>query len=287
MGYLSIDNLYKNKTILMFKECYAMEKIHGTSAHISFTVDEKTLKTNVIFFSGGEKFENFVKLFDKEDLWKRYICGFGKNVTIYGEAYGGKQQKMSDTYGKELKFVAFEVKIEDNFLAVPEAEQIVKYFGLEFVHYELVPTDIEILDRLAEAPSVQAKRNGILEDKIREGIVLRPLIELRKNNGERIIAKHKNAKFQERQHQPKLDQTEFEVLTETNKIVDEWVTEMRLSHILGKLQTYSIKDTGDICRLMTEDIRKEANGEMIENADLRRAVGKKTAEMFKRRLRDG
>ena len=27
MGYLHIDNLYKNTTILNFKECYALEKI--------------------------------------------------------------------------------------------------------------------------------------------------------------------------------------------------------------------------------------------------------------------
>ena len=36
MGYAHIDNLYKEQTILMFRECYALEKIHGTSAHISW-----------------------------------------------------------------------------------------------------------------------------------------------------------------------------------------------------------------------------------------------------------
>ena len=29
MSYMEIPNLYKDKTILMFKQCYAMEKIHG------------------------------------------------------------------------------------------------------------------------------------------------------------------------------------------------------------------------------------------------------------------
>ncbi len=36
MGYLHIENLYKNIDIMQFKECYAMEKIHGTSAHVRF-----------------------------------------------------------------------------------------------------------------------------------------------------------------------------------------------------------------------------------------------------------
>ena len=30
MGYMHIDNLYKDQRILQFKECYALEKIHGT-----------------------------------------------------------------------------------------------------------------------------------------------------------------------------------------------------------------------------------------------------------------
>ena len=29
MGYKKINNLYKDQTILSFKECYAMEKVHG------------------------------------------------------------------------------------------------------------------------------------------------------------------------------------------------------------------------------------------------------------------
>jgi len=29
MGYAHIENLYKNQEILMFKRCFAMEKIHG------------------------------------------------------------------------------------------------------------------------------------------------------------------------------------------------------------------------------------------------------------------
>jgi len=62
MAYLDIDNLYKNQEILKFKECYAMEKIHGTSAHISY-------KDGFLsFFSGGSNHETFVALFDSETV---------------------------------------------------------------------------------------------------------------------------------------------------------------------------------------------------------------------------
>ena len=63
MSYMHISNLYRERDILLFKECYAMEKIHGTSAHISFTPSLKPGTEQLNFFSGGEKHENFIKLF--------------------------------------------------------------------------------------------------------------------------------------------------------------------------------------------------------------------------------
>jgi len=62
MGYMHIENLYRNQTILMFRECYALEKLHGTSAHIRWS-DGK-----VHFRHGGEKRENFIALFDESAL---------------------------------------------------------------------------------------------------------------------------------------------------------------------------------------------------------------------------
>ena len=40
MAYQHIDNLYKNQDILKFKECYALEKIHGTSASVMEMVED-------------------------------------------------------------------------------------------------------------------------------------------------------------------------------------------------------------------------------------------------------
>lgn len=196
MAYLHIKNLYKEQDILMFKECYALEKIHGTSAHIKIINEiieeigrEAIKEPKVTFFSGGEKHERFIMLFNEEKLKEKFKELKLNNITIYGEAYGGKLLKMKKTYGDMLKFVAFEVKIGDKWLSVPQAEYFVKEFGLEFVAYEKIPTTLEAIDAERIKPSVQAKRNGIEEPKLREGIVLRSLQELTKNNGGRIIAK--------------------------------------------------------------------------------------------------
>ena len=55
MAYMHIDNLYKAQEILAFKECYALEKIHGTSAHIYWSGETLRL------FAGGVSHEGFVR----------------------------------------------------------------------------------------------------------------------------------------------------------------------------------------------------------------------------------
>jgi hypothetical protein len=279
-----------------------MEKIHGSSAHISFNkVEKKSIPYNekiqdfennvvseamytVKFFSGGEKYENFTKIFNEQFLIDKFKEMGVDNMVIYGEVYGGKCQGMSATYGKDMKFVAFEVKIGDSWLSVPQADGIVKQFGLDFVHYEEVDTNIETLNRLCEADSVQAVRNGICPGKLREGIVLRPLIELKKNNGERIIAKHKNDKFKETTKKREISPDKFEILTKANEIADEWCTEMRLSHVLDQFPDADITKTGEVIKVMIDDIIKEGKDEIVDSKEARAAIGKKTAMMFKRRI---
>ncbi len=104
MGYMKIENLYKNNGIFLWKECYALEKVHGTSAHIQWSNGQLS------FYSGGETHEKFVELFDQEKLTETFkSLEYPEDfvVRIHGEAYGGKQQGMSKTYGPKLHFIAF------------------------------------------------------------------------------------------------------------------------------------------------------------------------------------
>lgn len=291
MGYLHIDNLYKNQKVLELKEVYAMEKIHGTSAHI-FYQDGK-----LSFFSGGEKHENFVKIFDHDHL-QRALDAFGlKKVVVNGEAYGGKQQGMSGTYGKQLRFVVFDVRFNGKWLAVPDAENVAKYLKLDFVHYKKIPAKVEDIDKERDADSVQAVRNGVGEGKMREGVVLRPLDELIDERGNRIIAKHKRDEFKEtRKPRKVVDPKKWEILKEAQAIADEWVTPMRLKHVMDVVkvmrhmidkQPLDMTDTGRMISAMIEDVYREAKGEIEESKAVKTAIGKRTARLFKQALNDG
>jgi hypothetical protein len=303
MGYLHINNLYKDDRIFKFEECFALEKIHGTSAHIRYKchtpegewdVDSKELN----FFPGGEKLENFLVLFNSDQLLS-YLSSFGQDeIIIYGEAYGGKQQGMKDTYGPELKFVAFDVRMNGHWLDVPQAECLVKYCKLEFVDYARIKVSIDELNAQRDRDSVQAIRNGMGEGHKREGIVIRPIQETYDEKGERIITKHKRNEFMETSTPRKIDPEKLKVLTEAKAIAEEWVTPMRLSHMIDAAQSLlgivkgldeskkelSAEDTKTIIEMMKEDIKREAKGEIIENEAAMKAIGNRTAYLYKQWL---
>ncbi len=288
MGYMHIDNLYKVKDLLEFKWVWALEKVHGTSAHVAWK-DKK-----LSFFSGGVSPVLFEKLFDNAALAAAFEKLGHAEVTVFGEAYGGKCQGMSHTYGTELRFIAFDVLvrsiegIDEVWLSVPNAHELATGLGFTFVPFEKVSTDVAALDSIRDRPSQVAEELGFA-GKMREGVVLRPPFEVRLNNGHRLIAKHKGEAFGERKNVPKVASPEaLAVLADAQKIADEWVTEMRLTHVLDKLAIgrppLELKDTPLVKAAMVADIMREAAGEIVPGKDVDRAIHNATATMFRKRI---
>jgi len=278
MAYLHIDNLYKNQMILMFKECYALEKVHGTSAHIGWKGDK------ISYFSGGSKHENFVALFDEAALIERFVATGAADIVVYGEAYGGKQQGMRATYGDKMRFIVFDVKIGGMWLSVPQMDEVATSLGLEVVPWMRLDANIGDIDYERDRVSIVGERCGC-PDKMREGVVLRPLIELTQNNGSRVISKHKRDDFSETKTPREVTPEELQVLSDAREIAEEWVTPMRLTHVLDAMGgDVEIERMGDIIKAMLADIEREAEGEIVVSRDARKAISASTAAMFKARL---
>lgn len=271
------------------KECFCLEKVHGTSASLRFLTKNIPLEDNsysgtITFFAGGENHEKFLALFDQVSLLNKFIELGHKEVIIFGEAYGGKQQGMKATYGPDLKFICFDVRINNTWLDVPDAEEVAKTLELEFVPYEKVSTNLEELDRQRDLPSEVAARRGMGLDKIREGIVIRPLTEMTDKRGNRIIAKHKCAAFSERATPQKVvDPSKLVVLKEAQAVADEWVTPNRMKNAQSHFSDseWDISNLGKIIKYIQEDIFREGSGEIVQNPDLYKAIARKTAEVFK------
>ena len=288
MGYMKINNLYKDQRVMAFKELYSLEKIHGSSSHISFKDNE------LQFFGGGEKHEKFVSIFDADELIEKFTRIGVPEVKVHGEVYGGKQQGMKGTYGDQTRFVAFDVKMGENWLSVEKAEKVVLDLGLEFVHYVKIPATLEAIDAERDKPSTQAMRNGLGEvtDKfghcppISEGVVLKPLEEMTGNNGARVMCKHKRNDFMETKTPRTVDPEKLKVLSDARDVAEEWVVEMRLNHVLDKIEDPCMEKMPEIIKAMMDDVKVEGEGEIIWSSEVSKAIGKQTAILTKKYFQD-
>jgi hypothetical protein len=287
MGYRRTSNLYKDTRVLSFKQVFCLEKIHGTTSWIQWS------NGNLSFYSGGETHANFVALFDQDKLTQYFSSKYtdADFIRVHGEAYGGKQQGMSKTYGPKLHFTAFEVNINGVWLDVPNAENYVKNLGLEFVPYELVDATEENINRERDRDSIIAIWRGMGAGHIREGIVIRPPFEVVMNDGERCMAKHKRDEFREHKSSRSIveDPEKRAVLEAAEAVADEWCVPMRLQHVLGHLTKDDVEPTmsqmGDIIKAMIEDIYVEAGDEIKQSRDVEKAIGTKTVKLFTQYLR--
>jgi hypothetical protein len=286
MGFMHIENLYKDRTVLMFRRLFALEKAHGTGAHVAWRPYDLQVKHHI----GTGSYEEFRTLMPP-DLTYRIRDLVGKQCVVHGEFYGGFDGKglgMRETYGDAPQFVVFDIKIGEVFLSVPQAHSLAESLGFEFVPYEEIDGTQEACDAAREAPSVIAVRRGCGAARRREGVVLRPLIELRKNNGDRVIAKHRNREFVERASgEPvEFDPERAQVLTDAEQIAFDFVVPMRLVHVLDALspKAESVRDTSRVITAMIEDVKREGAGEIVWNAQVEKAIGRRTSAIFHEHL---
>lgn len=76
------------------------------------------------------------------------------------------------------------------------------------------------------------------------------------------------------------------MLSDAAEVADEWVTPMRLVHVLDKLKTSGMEDTRKVMSAMVEDIKIEGEGEIEWSRAVNRAIGNAVAKLFKRHLTD-
>ena len=282
MSYLHINNLYNDERILAFRSLYATEKVHGTSAHVRYRSGEIT------YFSGGCSREIFIGLFFESTLLALFTALGHADVTVYGEQYGGKQQGMSATYGKDARFIVFEVQVGKTWLAVPNAADVAAKLGLEYVPYRVVEATLEALNAERDRDSEVAVNCGMGLGHPREGIVLRPPFECCYSDGSRVIAKHKRDDFRETATPRRVGDKTTTIAGDAAAL--EWVTDMRLTHVMDAVRaqtgrSLTMADTSAIVSAMIADVEREGTGEVVVDKATRKALGSRAAKMFIRTVK--
>jgi len=164
------------------------EKVDGTNTRVLF-------KESIEFRGKTDESQLHMKLVKR--LQERFLPqqktfqdSFSDGVCLYGEGYGPKIQKGGGNYRDDQDFVLFDVKIGDWWLQRDDVEEIAQKLGLDVVPIIGQGTLNELID------IVKPGFNSTWGDFIAEGVVAKPLTELKTRAGERVITKLKYKDFQ-------------------------------------------------------------------------------------------
>jgi hypothetical protein len=116
------------------------------------------------------------------------------NVTIYGEGYGNKIQKVGSRYlCDHVGLIVFDILINGNWLERDNVEAIALSLELPVVPIIQTGTLTEAVSFVKAGAYSQVAEND--KDMLMEGLIMRPEQELLNRNGKRIITKLKHKDF--------------------------------------------------------------------------------------------
>ncbi len=96
------------------------------------------------------------------------------------------------------------------------------------------------------------------------------------------MAKHKRDEFMETKTSRKVqDPIKMKILSDAKAVADEWVTIMRLNHVLDKIENPGMEKMREIIISMVEDIKREGDKEIVWSKPVERAIGQLTGKMLK------
>lgn len=183
-----ILNDFRNPTIAYLKDnMWAFtEKIDGTNIRIHWDGHKvefggRTDRTQI----PGHLLSKLNEMFMTTEAEELFEQTWGdKDVILFGEGYGPKIQSGGE-YRSDVSFILFDVLVGDNYQEREWVEKTAQMFNIDVVPIVLTGTIQDGIDYVTKHP------RSTMGTAMMEGIVGRPMIELRDRRGERVIVKIK------------------------------------------------------------------------------------------------
>ena len=188
------ENIFRNETVEFLKnlDWEFTEKIDGTNIRIVWDGHKvsyygRTDKAQI----PSQLMNRLIELFGGEVNEEMFEQKFGETpVMLIGEGYGAKIQKVGSEYREDNDFILFDVCINDNYLSRESVKDIANYFNID-----VVPTIM--IGKLQDGIEwVKSQPKSKIGTAYSEGLVARPLLELKDKQGKRIIVKIKVRDFE-------------------------------------------------------------------------------------------
>ena len=184
---LILDN-YRNPTIAYLKDNMWLftEKIDGTNIRVHWDGHKiefggRTDKAQIPGLLLNKLNEMFMTT-EAEELFEQ--TWGDKDVILFGEGYGPKIQNGGD-YRSDVSFILFDVLVGNNYQEREWVEKTAQMFNIDVVPIVLTGTIQDGIDYVMKHP------RSTMGTAMMEGVVGRPMIELRDRRGERVIVKIK------------------------------------------------------------------------------------------------
>ena len=188
-----IEGAFRNKTVEFLKDNLwsFTEKIDGTNIRIHWDGHTVEFKGRTDQAKIPTKLLNYLtETFGTTEVEELFEQQFGdSDVILFGEGYGAGIQK-GGAYRNDVSFILFDVLINDVYLTRDAIEDIAKCFGIDIVPVIFLGTIQTAVD------FVKTKPQSTIGTANMEGLVGKPLIELKDRLGKRIVVKIKACDFE-------------------------------------------------------------------------------------------
>lgn len=188
-----IEGDFRNETVEFRKDLpwQFSEKIDGTNIQIRWDGHKvwyggRTERASI----PSHLMNKLIELFGSNDTEQLFEQKFGETeVILYGEGYGAKIQR-GESYRKDVSFILFDVLIGNIWLKRESVEDIARAFGIDVVPIVLIGTLQDAVDFVKTHPKSTIGTANM------EGVVGRPMVELKDRTGKRVIVKVKVKDFE-------------------------------------------------------------------------------------------
>ena len=175
---------------LQMNEWEFTEKVDGTNIRVNFvngsvTFDGRTDSAQI----PSNLIQRLQSRFLTVPMLQKLRSQFDGDAILYGEGYGAKIQKVGELYRSDQDFVLFDVRVGDWWLHRTDVEMIASNLEIDVV---------PVIGRGTLHDAINIVKSGMKStwgDFESEGIVARPVVELKSRNGHRIITKIKGRDF--------------------------------------------------------------------------------------------
>jgi hypothetical protein len=297
--YPKVSRMEPGDPICLFNRAVITHKVDGTNGRIIWDSDEQELLTgsrNRLLTGDKDNhgFDEWVQNNIPVKPFKEYFED--TSIVVFGEFFKNDILGRVE-YGDEPRFRAFDVFINTVFLDWADVVDVAEEkLSLDVVPYEFIenPELSKLQDYVDGYTDPLAKGTADDDDRIAEGIVARPPVEVKHKKDSRIMYKVKSDKFEEvnkgtnksgKSKEQKYDDEDIET-------VDKYITNSRIRSVVESMREQdptldvSRQITGEVIQETIQDIKDEATEELDDQV-LGKYGGGQIAQKFHTMINKG